>query len=124
MRLPHIIIGTMAAGLLALGVVRAQTEAPAAQAAANVAALHKAEFRTTMRALWGDDAALTRSVFDSVLDMLSGRYPSDEFAELRPRLTWDRQTDVLVGRKGARLLSVVSGGTIKGGTVSGSGSGS
>ena len=44
--------------------------------------------------------------------MLAGRYPSDEFAELRPRLTWDRQTDVLVGRKGARLLSVVSGGTI------------
>jgi ATP-dependent Lhr-like helicase len=47
-----------------------------------------------------------------VLDMLAGRYPSDEFAELRPRLSWDRQTDVLVGRKGARLLSVVSGGTI------------
>ncbi len=48
----------------------------------------------------------------SVLDMLDGRYPSDEFAELRPRLTWDRVTDVLVGRRGARLLSVVSGGTI------------
>jgi ATP-dependent Lhr-like helicase len=44
--------------------------------------------------------------------MLAGRYPSDEFAELRPRLTWDRQHDVLIGRKGARLLSVVSGGTI------------
>ena len=44
--------------------------------------------------------------------MLAGRYPSDEFAELRPRLTWDRQADTLVGRKGARLLSVVSGGTI------------
>ena len=35
-------------------------------------------------------AALTRAVFDGVLDMLAGRYPSDEFAELRPRLTWDR----------------------------------
>ena len=67
MRLPHIIIGTMAAGLLALGVVRAQTEAPAAQAAANVAALHKAEFRTTMRALWGDDAALTRNAVISIV---------------------------------------------------------
>jgi ATP-dependent helicase Lhr and Lhr-like helicase len=55
---------------------------------------------------------LSRAALTGVLDMLSGRYPSDEFAELRPRLTWDRQTDVLVGRKGARLLSVVSGGTI------------
>jgi len=55
---------------------------------------------------------LSRGALTSVLDMLAGRYPSDEFAELRPRLTWDRQSDVLVGRKGARLLSVVSGGTI------------
>jgi ATP-dependent Lhr-like helicase len=55
---------------------------------------------------------LSRGALTGVLDMLAGRYPSDEFAELRPRLTWDRQADVLVGRKGARLLSVVSGGTI------------
>ncbi|HEU4730911.1 MAG TPA: helicase-related protein [Kofleriaceae bacterium] len=55
---------------------------------------------------------LSRGALTGVLDMLAGRYPSDEFAELRPRLNWDRQTDVLVGRKGARLLSVVSGGTI------------
>ncbi|HEY6177959.1 MAG TPA: DEAD/DEAH box helicase, partial [Kofleriaceae bacterium] len=55
---------------------------------------------------------LSRAALTGVLDMLAGRYPSDEFAELRPRLNWDRQTDVLVGRKGARLLSVVSGGTI------------
>ena len=55
---------------------------------------------------------LSRTAFLGVLDMLAGRYPSDEFAELRPRLTWDRQNDILVGRKGARLLSVVSGGTI------------
>lgn len=55
---------------------------------------------------------LSHAAFIGVLDMLAGRYPSDEFAELRPRLTWDRQADVLVGRKGARLLSVVSGGTI------------
>ncbi len=55
---------------------------------------------------------LSRQALVGVLDMLSGRYPSDEFAELRPRLTWDRQTDVLVGRKGARMLSVMSGGTI------------
>jgi len=55
---------------------------------------------------------LSRAAYIGVLDMLAGRYPSDEFAELRPRLTWDRQSDILVGRKGARLLSVVSGGTI------------
>jgi ATP-dependent helicase Lhr and Lhr-like helicase len=55
---------------------------------------------------------LSHTAFVGVLDMLAGRYPSDEFAELRPRLTWDRQADILVGRKGARLLSVVSGGTI------------
>ncbi|MBV8760502.1 MAG: DEAD/DEAH box helicase [Deltaproteobacteria bacterium] len=55
---------------------------------------------------------LSHAAFVGVLDMLAGRYPNDEFAELRPRLTWDRQTDVLVPRKGARLLSVVSGGTI------------
>ena len=55
---------------------------------------------------------LSRAALTGVLDMLAGRYPSDEFAELRPRLTWDRQADVLVARKGARLLSVISGGTI------------
>jgi ATP-dependent Lhr-like helicase len=55
---------------------------------------------------------LSHAALTGVLDMLAGRYPSDEFAELRPRLTWDRQADVLIGRKGARLLSVVSGGTI------------
>ena len=55
---------------------------------------------------------LSHAALTGVLDMLAGRYPSDEFAELRPRLTWDRQSDILVGRKGARLLSVVSGGTI------------
>lgn len=55
---------------------------------------------------------LSRHALVGVLDMLSGRYPSDEFAELRPRLTWDRNSDLLVGRRGARLLSVISGGTI------------
>ncbi len=55
---------------------------------------------------------LSRTVLVGVIDMLAGRYPSDAFAELRPRLTWDRQTDVLTPRKGARMLSVVSGGTI------------
>jgi ATP-dependent Lhr-like helicase len=57
-------------------------------------------------------AALTRTVFDSVLDMLSGRYPSDEFAELRPRLTWDRVSGRLTSRQGAQRVAVVNGGTI------------
>ena len=57
-------------------------------------------------------AALPRSVLESVLDMLAGRYPSDEFAELRPRIVWDRVTGVLSGRRGAQRLAVTSGGTI------------
>ena len=57
-------------------------------------------------------AGLSRLVLESVLDMLSGRYPSDEFAELRPRLVWDRITDTLTGRRGAQRLAVTSGGTI------------
>ncbi|MDQ6895216.1 MAG: DEAD/DEAH box helicase [Actinomycetota bacterium] len=57
-------------------------------------------------------AGLPRSVLESVLDMLAGRYPSDEFAELRPRLVWDRVTGTLTGRRGAQRLAVTSGGTI------------
>ncbi len=57
-------------------------------------------------------AAMTRPIFDSVLDMLSGRYPSDEFVELRPRLTWDRVGNRLTSREGARRVAVVNGGTI------------
>ena len=57
-------------------------------------------------------ADLPRSSFEGVLDMLSGRYPSDEFAELRPRLTWDRVGGQIRGRQGSRRLAVVSGGTI------------
>ncbi len=57
-------------------------------------------------------AALGRGALESVLDMLSGRYPSEQFAELRPRLTWDRVTGELVGRPGAQRLAVTSGGTI------------
>ncbi len=55
---------------------------------------------------------LPDSALDSVLDMLAGRYPSDAFAELRPRLVWDRDNDVLTARPGAHRLAVVNGGTI------------
>ena len=57
-------------------------------------------------------AALPDSALHAVLDMLAGRYPSDAFAELRPRLTWDRHVDVLAARPGAQRLAVTSGGTI------------
>ncbi len=52
------------------------------------------------------------ALLENVLDMLAGRYPSDEFAELRPRIVWDRATGMLRPRAGARMLAVVSGGTI------------
>jgi ATP-dependent helicase Lhr and Lhr-like helicase len=57
-------------------------------------------------------AALSRPVLEATLDMLAGRYPSDEFGELRPRIIWDRVTGVLRGRPGAQRLAVTSGGTI------------
>ena len=57
-------------------------------------------------------AELSRTAFDAVLDMLSGRYPSDEFAELRPRITWDRVGGRIEGRAGAHRLAVANGGTI------------
>lgn len=55
---------------------------------------------------------LPRSAFDATLDLLAGRYPSDEFAELRPRIVWDRVSGELTGRPGAQRLAVTSGGTI------------
>ncbi|MBK8464174.1 MAG: ATP-dependent helicase [Nigerium sp.] len=57
-------------------------------------------------------ATLTRGVLEAVLDMLAGRYPAEEFAELRPRLVWDRATGTLTGRRGAQRVAVTSGGTI------------
>lgn len=55
---------------------------------------------------------LPRSAFDATLDMLAGRYPSDDFAEFRPRLVWNREAGVLTPRPGAQRLAVTSGGTI------------
>src|SRR5690606_13250365 len=57
-------------------------------------------------------AELPESALTAVLDMLSGRYPSTAFAELRPRLIWDRESDLLTGRRGTQRLAVTSGGTI------------
>ncbi len=57
-------------------------------------------------------AELPQSMMVEVLDMLSGRYPSDEFAELRPRITWDRLNGMLHAREGAKRVSISNGGTI------------
>ena len=57
-------------------------------------------------------ADLSRVQLENVLDMLAGRYPSDEFAELRPRIVWDRTAGVVKGRQGARRLAVTNAGTI------------
>jgi ATP-dependent helicase Lhr and Lhr-like helicase len=57
-------------------------------------------------------AELSRELLDSVLDMLDGRYPSEEFAELRPRIVWDRVEDTIRARRGARQLAVTNAGTI------------
>ncbi|MGI9579541.1 MAG: Lhr family helicase, partial [Microthrixaceae bacterium] len=55
---------------------------------------------------------LTRPVFDSVLDLLAGRYPSEEFSELRPRIVWDRVAGIVRGRSSAQRLAVTNAGTI------------
>ncbi len=55
---------------------------------------------------------LSREQLEGVLDMLSGRYPSDEFADLKPRVVWDRQTDEVTSRNDARVVAITSGGTI------------
>ncbi len=57
-------------------------------------------------------AGLSRGVFDGVLDMLAGRYPSDEFAELRPRITWDRTKNWITPRQGVKRIAILNGGTI------------
>ena len=57
-------------------------------------------------------ATLTDALFDSVLAMLAGSYPSDRFAQLRPRLVWDRSTDAVTARPGAQRLAVTNAGTI------------
>jgi ATP-dependent Lhr-like helicase len=57
-------------------------------------------------------AGLSQNVFDGVLDMLAGRYPSDEFAELRPRITWDRTRNWITPRAGAKQIAILNGGTI------------
>ncbi|MBB4668297.1 ATP-dependent Lhr-like helicase [Microbacterium marinum] len=56
--------------------------------------------------------SLPRSAYEATLDLLAGRYPSDAFAELRPRVVWDRDAGTVTGRPGAQRIAVTSGGTI------------
>lgn len=56
--------------------------------------------------------SLPRSAYEATLDLIAGRFPSDEFAELRPRVVWDRDLGVLTGRPGSQHIAVTSGGTI------------
>jgi ATP-dependent Lhr-like helicase len=67
-------------------------------------------FRVVRRA--APYVGLSRRIFEGVLDMLSGRYPSDEFAELRPRLTWDRIGGTVRARQGAQRIAIANAGTI------------
>ena len=55
---------------------------------------------------------LTREQLENVLDLLAGRYPSDEFAELRPRIVWERTTGSLRAREGAQRIAIANAGTI------------
>ena len=57
-------------------------------------------------------SSLPSDALTGVLDMVCGRYPSHAFADLRPRVTWDRDADVLSGRRGSKMLAIISGGTI------------
>jgi ATP-dependent Lhr-like helicase len=57
-------------------------------------------------------SALPRPVFEGVLDMLAGRYPSHEFRDLRPRIVWNRDTGELRARSGVRMILYANAGTI------------
>ena len=89
-----------------LDVLAQQIVAIVAEEEIEVAALHK----LVRGAYPFSDLSLQQ--LENVLDMLAGRYPSDEFAELRPRIVWDRTAGVIRGRTGARRLAVTNAGTI------------
>nr|WP_227529374.1 ATP-dependent helicase [Microbacterium tenebrionis] len=89
-----------------LDILAQQTVAACAQGAISV----EEWFETVRRS--APFQSLPRSAFEATLDLLAGRFPSDEFAELRPRLVWDRDAGTLTGRPGAQRIAVTSGGTI------------
>ena len=85
-----------------------------AQQVVAIARRARTAWRSTSCTRWSPARTLrelSRAQLDGVLDMLDGRYPSDEFGELRPRIVWDRVAGTLRARRGARQLAV-TGGTI------------
>lgn len=90
----------------ALDVLAQQLAAQCVAGPQSVEGLHRLVTRA------GPYRGLSRGALESVLDMLSGRYPSSDFAELRPLLAWDRTTDTLSARKGAALITRLNAGTI------------
>jgi ATP-dependent helicase Lhr and Lhr-like helicase len=109
-----VVVGRMKEGLIEetriprnpLDVLAQQIVAVCAQEEISVDDLHD-----VVRRAW-PFRDLSRQQLENVLDMLAGRYPSEEFAELRPRITWDRVAGALRGREGARRLAVTNAGTI------------
>ena len=109
-----VVVGRMKQGLIEetrvprnpLDVLAQQIVAVCAQEEISVDELHD-----LVRRAW-PFRDLERRQLENVLDMLAGRYPSEEFAELRPRITWDRVAGLLRGREGARRLAVTNAGTI------------
>ncbi len=72
---------------------------------------HVADLLATVRRA-ANFSDLSEQIFTAVLDLLAGRYPSDEFAELRPRVVWDRATGLVRAREGAARIAITNGGTI------------
>ncbi|KUG60441.1 DEAD/DEAH box helicase [Nesterenkonia jeotgali] len=89
-----------------LDILAQQTVAASAMDALDV----EAWFETLRRS--APFATLPRSAYEATLDLLAGKYPSDRFAELRPRVIWDRDAGTISGRPGAQRIAVTSGGTI------------
>jgi ATP-dependent helicase Lhr and Lhr-like helicase len=80
-------------------------------AMASVEELHIDELHALVRRAY-PYRELTREQLENVLDLLAGRYPSDEFAELRPRIVWERTTGTLRAREGAQRIAIANAGTI------------
>jgi ATP-dependent Lhr-like helicase len=98
---PRNALDVLAQQIVAIAAASEQTEQPV-----NVDDLYALVTRTHSY------AELPRTQFENVLDMLDGRYPSQEFAELRPRIVWDRIAGTIRARPGARQLAVTNAGTI------------
>ena len=115
-RNPLDVLAQQIVALAAVGIPRVAPLFGKAKRAAKEAS--EPEIETEVEAIWdlvrraAPFAELPRTSFDGVLDMLAGRYPSDEFSDLRPRITWDRTRGVVTPRAGAKRLAIQNAGTI------------